>query len=144
MPKTIVPLPQIIPPPNINSNAALLTNIARFEALNPKERMAMQVYFRCKELQNDTSSPLQNYNPDIQTGRIALKQDASTVFGNIPCGDLPLASAVIDWANCKAVYAAIPSEVDAIMALPGVLGFVEWSVEDLHRILLYLRLEIGE
>lgn len=144
MPKTLVALPQITPPPNINSNNALLTNISRFSALNPKEMMAMQVYFRALELANDSSSPLTQYDPTVQSKRIALKQDATTVFGNIPCGDLKRASAVIDWANCLAVFPSLSSDVDTIMAQAGVLGFVEWPEDDLLRIMLYLRLEIGE
>jgi len=144
MPKTLVALPQITPPPNINSNNALLTNISRMAALNPKERMAMQVYFRALELANDTSAPLTTYDPTTQTGRIKLKQDATTVFGNIPTDDLKIASAVIDWANCKAVFASLSSDVDTLMAQAGVLGFVEWNELDLLRIMLYLRLEIGE
>ena len=144
MPKTLVSLPQITPPPNINSNASLLTDIARFEALNPKERLAMAVYFRAKELANDASSPLTNYDPDTASNRRALVQDAQTVFGNIPTGDLAIASLAIDWANSKGVYAALPSDVDALSILAGIVAFRERSEDELRRILLYLRLEIGE
>jgi hypothetical protein len=54
------------------------------------------------------------------------------------------ASVAIDWANCKAVYGAISSDVDTLGALAGVVAFREWTEDDLRRILLYLRLEIGE
>lgn len=142
--KILVSLPQITPPPNINSNNALLTDIARFEVLNPKERLAFAVYFRAKELANDSSSPLTNYDPDTAANRRALVQDSQTVFGNIPTGDLAIASLAIDWANSKAVYAALPSDVDAISVLDGVKSFRERSEDELRRILLYLRMEIGE
>ena len=54
------------------------------------------------------------------------------------------ASVAIDWANCSAVYGSISSDVDALGALAGVVAFREWTEDDLRRILLYLRLEIGE
>jgi hypothetical protein len=142
--KILVSLPQITPPPKINSNAALLTDISRFLALNPKEMLAFAVYFRAKELANDASSPLTNYDPDVAADRSALVQDAKTVFGNIPARDLRAASLAIDWTNSKAVYAALPSDVDAISVLDGVKSFRERSEDELRRILMYLRLEIGE
>jgi hypothetical protein len=142
MPKTLVPLPQITPPPNINSNLALLTDISRFDALNPKEMLALEVYFRAKELANDASAPITTYDPSSEGALIKLVQDSKTVFGNIPTGDLKTASLVIDWANCKAVYAALPSEVDALRALVHMLA--ERPNDELRRILLYLRMEIGE
>ncbi len=77
MPKTLVALPQITPPPNINSNNALLTNIERFAALNPRERLALQVWLRAKELANDTTSPLTNYDPATASKVMALIQDAN-------------------------------------------------------------------
>lgn len=144
MAKTLVSLPQITPPPTTYSNNALLTNISRMRALNPKERMAMQVYFRAKELANDSSSPLTQYDPDVASKRTALVQDSKTVFWPIAEDDLRIAAAVIDWANAKAVFASLSSDVDTIMGLPGVLGFVEFSQDELLRMMLYLRLEIGE
>ena len=150
MAKTLVSLPQITPTPNINSNAALLTDIERMAALNPKELLAVRVYCRAKELANDTDSPLTQYDPDTASCRRALVQDSQTVFGNIPAGDLnsaigdlDRAEAVIDWANAKAVYASLPSDVDSLSVLTGVVDFRERSEDELRRILLYLRLEIG-
>jgi hypothetical protein len=143
MAKTLVSLPQITVP-TIANRQPLETNIARLSALNPKEILALAVYFRAKELANDTSSPLTKYDPDVQSKRIALKQDAATIFGPIPKGDLALASLAIDWANSKAVYGALSSDVDTLTGLAGVVGFREWPEDDLRRILLYLRLEIGE
>lgn len=144
MAKTLIALPQITPPPTTYSNNALLTNISRMRALNPKERMAMQVYFRCKELANDTNAPLTNYDPDVASKRTALVQDAATVFRAIAEGDLKIAGAVIDWANARAVYGALSSDVDTLMGLSGVLGFAEFSEDELLRMMLYLRLELGE
>jgi hypothetical protein len=142
MSKTLVALPQIVPPPNIDSNAALLTNIARFSALNPKEKLALARYFRQKELANDSTSPITTYDPATPGGDRKLVQDAQTVFGNIPNFDLMTASLAIDWANCKAVYGALPSEVDALRAL--VHDSCNRSEDELRRELLYLRMEIGE
>ena len=144
MPKTLVALPQITPPPNINSNAQLLTDIARLEALNPKERMAIAVWLRAKELANDASSPLTNYDPATTINVIRLIQDAKTVFGNIPTGDLPRASLAIDWANCTSVFGATPSEVDLLRAVANINLLVDRPEDELVRILLYLRMEIGE
>lgn len=104
----------------------------------------MQVYFRAKELANDTTAPLTQYDPDVASKRTALVQDAATVFRAIAEDDVKIASAVIDWANCRAVYASLPSDVDTIMGLPGVLGFAEFSLDELVRMLAYLRLELGE
>lgn len=143
MSKTLVSLPQITTP-SIANRQPLETNIARLAALNPKELLALAVYFRAKELANDGSSPLTKYDPDVQANRIALKQDASTIFGPFAKGDLMPASVAIDWANSKAVYGALSSDVDTLVALAGVVAFREWSEEDLRKILLYLRLEIGE
>jgi len=151
MAKTLVTISQITPPPTINSNAALLTDIERLAALDPKELLAVRVYCMAKELANDTSSPLTQYDPDTASCRRALVQDAQTVFGNIPAGDLnsaiydlDRAEAAIDWANAKAVYASLPSDVDALSVLAGVVAFRERSEDELRRILLYLRLELGE
>ncbi len=144
MSKTLVALPQITPPATLASNAPLLTNISRLSALNPKELLALAVYLRAKELANDGSSPLSNYDPDTVAKRNALRQDAKAMFGSIPTGDLMRASVAIDWANCKAVYNTVSSDVDALGADAGVVGFREMSEDELRRILLYLRLEIGE
>lgn len=144
MPKTLVSLPQITPPPNINSNAALLTNIARFAALNPKERLVLQVWLRAKELANDTTSPLTTYDPATAGAVMKLIQDANTVFGHIPLGDLPLASLAIDWANCKSVYASLSSDVDTLRAGANMGLLSDTSNENLMRMMMYLRLEIGE
>ena len=144
MAKTLVALPQITPPPTTYSNNALLTNISRFRALNPKERMAMQIYFRAKELANDTTAPLTNYDPDVASKRAALIQDAATMFRAIAVDDLKIASCAIDWANAKSVYGALPSDVDTLMGLAGVLGFVEYSEDEMLRAMIYLRLELGE
>jgi hypothetical protein len=144
MPKTLVSLPQITPPPNINSNAALLTDISRFAALNPKERLALQVWLRAKELANDGSSPLSNYDPATASKVMALIQDANTVFGHIPVGDLEIASLAIDWANCKAVFASLSTDVDTLRNSSNMGLLSEMTNEDLRRALLYLRMEIGE
>ena len=143
MSKTLIALPQI-KTPTIAARLPLETDIARLSALNPRELLALAVYLRAKELANDGSSRLTKYDPDTLAARILLKQDATTIFGPLPTGDLMRASVAIDWANCSAVYGAIPSDVDALGALDGVVGFREWSEDDLRRILLYLRLEIGE
>lgn len=142
MPMTLVSLPQITPPPNIRSNQALLTNIQRFRCCNPKEVAALQRYFRAKELANDSSSPITTYDPAVAGADQKLVQDANTVFGYIATGDLPYAALAIDWANCKAVYAALPSDVDALRAL--VTGSAIRPLDDLIRENMYLRLEIGE
>jgi hypothetical protein len=144
MSKTLVSLPQITPPPNINSNAALLTDIARFAALDPRERLALQVWLRAKELANDTTSPLTNYDPSSAANVMKLIQDAQTVMGNIPVGDLDIASLAIDWANCKSVFASLSSDVDTLRASANMGLLSEISNERLRRIMLYLRLEIGE
>jgi len=144
MSKTLVSLPQITPPPTINSNAALLTNIARFAALDPRERLALQVWLRAKELANDTTSPLSNYDPATASKVMALIQDAQTVIGNVPVGDLEIASLAIDWANCKSVFASLSSDVDTLRASANMGLLSEISNERLRRIMLYLRLEIGE
>jgi len=143
MSKTLIALPQITTP-TIAARLPLETDIARLSALNPRELLALAVYLRAKELANDSSSPLTKYNPDTLAARILLKQDATTIFGPLPTGDLMRASVAIDWANCKAVYGAISSDVDTLGALAGVVAFREWTEDDLRRILLYLRLEIGE
>jgi hypothetical protein len=142
MPKNLSPLPQITPPPTLSSNDALLTDISAFKGLNPREALAARVYFRMKELANDASAPLTNYDPSVPGNITALFQDSKTVFGSIPVGDLPYASLAIDWANSKAVYGALPSEVDAIRALLGNL--VTRTDDELQRAAMYLRLEIGE
>ena len=139
MSKTLIALPQITTP-TIAARLPLETDIARLSALNPRELLALAVYLRAKELAKE----LAKYDPDTLAARILLKQDATTIFGPLPTGDLMRASVAIDWANCSAVYGAIPSDVDALGALDGVVGFREWSEDDLRRILLYLRLEIGE
>jgi hypothetical protein len=144
MPKTLVALAQITPPPNINSNAALLTDIERFAALNPKERMALQVWLRAKELANDSTDPLTTYDPAVAGNLMKLIQDANTVFGQIPEGDLARASLVIDWFNCKTVYAALSSDVDTLRNSPNMGLLSEMSNDDLLRAMLYLRLEIGQ
>jgi hypothetical protein len=143
MSKTLIALPQITTP-TIAARLPLETDIARLSALNPRELLALAVYLRAKELANDSSSPLTKYDPDTLAARILLKQDATTIFGPLPTGDLMRASVAIDWANCKAVYGAISSDVDALGALAGVVALREWTEDDLRRILLYLRLEIGE
>jgi len=143
MSKTLIALPQITTP-TIAARLPLETDIARLSALNPRELLALAVYLRAKELANDSSSPLTKYDPDTLAARILLKQDATTIFGPLPTGDLMRASVAIDWANCKAVYGAISSDVDTLGALAGVVAFREWTEDDLRRILLYLRLEIGE
>ena len=143
MSKTLIALPQITTP-TIAARLPLETDIARLSALNPRELLALAVYLRAKELANDSSSPLTKYNPDTLAARILLKQDATTIFGPMPTGDLMRASVAIDWANCKAVYGAISSDVDTLGALAGVVAFREWTEDDLRRILIYLRLEIGE
>jgi hypothetical protein len=143
MSKTLIALPQITTP-TISARLPLETDIARLSALNPRELLALAVYLRAKELANDSSSPLTKYDPDTLAARILLKQDATTIFGPLPTGDLMRASVAIDWANCKAVYGAISSDVDTLGALAGVVAFREWTEDDLRRILLYLRLEIGE
>jgi hypothetical protein len=130
---TLVALPQITPPPNRESNAALLQNIAVLSALNPKERLALAVYFRAKELANDTTNPLTNYDPAI-VGDV-------TALVSIPVGDLPIVALAIDWANSKSVYAALPSDVDTLRGLLGHLA--RRDDDELRRILLYLRLEIA-
>lgn len=142
--KILVNLPQIVPPPNINSNASLLTDIERFAALNPKEMMALQVWLRAKELANDASSPLTTYDPATALGMMKLIQDTQTVFGNIPTGDLKRASLAIDWANCKAVFASLATDVDALRASSNINLIVDKSEDELLRMMLYLRLEIGE
>lgn len=144
MSKTLVSLPQITPPPTLASNAALLTNIARLAALNPKELLALSVYFRAKELANDTSAPLTNYDPDVAVKLTALQQDAKAMFGSIPTGDLHRAAVAVDWANSKAVYAALSSDVDALGALQGVATLRTLSEDELKRIAAYLRLELGQ
>jgi hypothetical protein len=143
MSKTLIALPQITTP-TIAARLPLETDIARLSALNPRELLALAVYLRAKELANDSSSPLTKYDPDTLAARILLKQDATTIFGPLPTGDLMRASVAIDWANCKAVYGAISSDVDTLGALAGVVAFREWTEDDLRRILLHLRLEIGE
>jgi 4'-phosphopantetheinyl transferase EntD len=143
MSKTLIALPQITTP-TIAARLPLETDIARLSALNPRELLALAVYLRAKELANDASYPLTKYDPDTLSARILLKQDATTIFGPLPTGDLMRASVAIDWANCKAVYGAISSDVDTLGALAGVVAFREWTEDDLRRILLYLRLEIGE
>jgi 4'-phosphopantetheinyl transferase EntD len=143
MSKTLIALPQITTP-TIAARLPLETDIARLSALNPRELLALAVYLRAKELANDASYPLTKYDPDTLAARILLKQDATTIFGPLPTGDLMRASVAIDWANCKAVYGAISSDVDTLGALAGVVAFREWTEDDLRRILLYLRLEIGE
>jgi 4'-phosphopantetheinyl transferase EntD len=143
MSKTLIALPQITTP-TIAARLPLETDIARLSALNPRELRALAVYLRAKELANDASYPLTKYDPDTLAARILLKQDATTIFGPLPTGDMMRASVAIDWANCKAVYGAISSDVDTLGALAGVVAFREWTEDDLRRILLYLRLEIGE
>ena len=143
MSKTLIALPQITTP-TIAARLPLETDIARLSALNPRELLALAVYLRAKELANDSSSHLTKYDPDTLAARILLKQDATTIFGPLPTGDLMRASVAIDWANCQAVYGAISSDVDTLCALAGVVAFREWTEDDLRRILLYLRLEIGE
>ena len=143
MSKTLIALPQITTP-TIAARLPLETDIARLSALNPMELLALAVYLRAKELANDASYPLTKYDPDTLAARILLKQDATTIFGPLPTGDLMRASVAIDWANCQAVYGAISSDVDTLGALAGVVAFREWTEDDLRRILLYLRLGIGE
>ena len=143
MAKTLVSLPQITSP-TIANRQPLETNIARLSALNPKELLALAVYCRAKELANDVTNPLTKYDPDTPAARILLKQDANTIFGSLPTGDIPRASVAIDWANSKIVYGALSSDVDTLSGLAGFVAFREWSEDDLRRILLYLRLEIQE
>jgi 4'-phosphopantetheinyl transferase EntD len=143
MSKTLIALPQITTP-TIAARLPLETDIARLSALNPRELLALAVYLRAKELAHDASYPLTKYDPDTLAARILLKQHATTIFGPLPTGDLMRASVAIDWANCQAVYGAISSDVDTLGALAGVVAFREWTEDDLRRILLYLRLEIGE
>lgn len=144
MAKTLSTLPQITPPPTVESNRALLNNISKLSALNPNERLALSVYCRAKELANDASSPLTNYDPDTDSNLRALVQDAKTVFGSIPTGDLPRAALAIDIANAKAVYASLPTDVDTLSALQGVVTLRTFSEDELKRMATYLRLEIGE
>lgn len=144
MSKILISLPQITPPAKLADANPLLTNISRLSALNPKELMALAVYMRAKELASDSSSPLTNYDPDVLSKRIALVQDSKAVIGNIPTGDIRRASTAIDWSNCKAVYGALPSDVDTLGALAGVAYFRTFSEDELLRMALYLRLEIGE
>lgn len=143
MSKTLVSLPQITPPPTIESNSALLTNIARFAALNPKEQLALRVWLNAKELANDSTSPLTTYDPATASKVMALIQAANTVFGHIPVGDLDLAALVIDWANCKEVFASLPSEVDSLRNSANMGLLSEMTNEDLKRAILFLKMEIG-
>lgn len=137
----MIPLPQIIPPPNIRSNQALLQNISTLRACNPKQLLALARYFRQKELANDTTAPLTNYDPSTPGADQKLVQDAMTVFGYIAEGDLMLASVAIDWENCKSVYAALPNDIDTLLKL--IPDSQNRPIDDLRRELLYLRLELG-
>ena len=139
---TLIALPQITPPPTRESNAALLTNIEALKCLNPREQKALRVYCRMKELANDASSPLTNYDPAVEANRTALFQDSKAVFGNIPTGDLPLAGLAVDIANCKAVYGALSYDVNTLRGLLGQM--VDKTDDELDRAAAYLRLEIGE
>lgn len=142
MPKTLVALPQITPPPTLNSNAALLTNISRFNALNPEEKLALRVYFLATELANQATNPITTYNPTVSGATEKLVQDAQTVYGTIPTCDLETAALVIDWANAKAVFGGLSSDVDTLRQL--VLHMAARSNDELNRIILYLRQEMGK
>lgn len=139
---TLIALPQITPTPTRESNAALLTNIEALKCLNPREQKALRLYVRAKELANDGSSPLTNYDPATVRNIDALFQDAKTVFGNIPSGDMPLACLAVDISNCKAVYGALSYDVNTLRGLLGQI--VDRSDDELDRAAAYLRLEIGE
>lgn len=135
---------QITPTPTRASNESLLTNISRLASLNPRERLALKVYLMAKELANDGTSPLTTYDPDTDSKVSALVQDSKTVFGSIPTGDIATALLAIDWANCKAVYGALSTDVDTLLTKAGVARLREYSEDELVRMAAYLRLEIGE
>jgi hypothetical protein len=143
-PKILTVMAQITPPPTINSNRILLSNISALGALNPKELRALAVYFRAKELAHDATDPLTNYDPATQSKVLQLIQDAKTVTGNIPTGDLMRASTVIDWFNCYTVFNTIGTDVEAIVGLTNMTYLMTLPEDTLHRIALYLRLEIGQ
>lgn len=142
--KTLTVMAQVTPPPKIDTNRQLLSNISALAALNPKELMALAIYFRCKELANDSSSPLSNYDPVTFSKVLNLVQDSKTFLGNVPVGDLVKAGVAIDWNNCYSVYAAIGTDVETIRGLTNMSYLVALSEDEMRRILLYLRLEIGE
>ncbi len=141
--KVLVSTPQITPPPNINSNNAIVTNIERFAVLNPKERLALRVWLVAKELANDTTSPLTTYDPATASKVMALIQHANTFFGNVPTGDLEIAKLAIDWANCKEVFGALATDVDSLRAGTN-MGLLSAASEDsLLRMYLYLKFQLG-
>jgi len=148
MPKTLVSIPQITHAAiNINSNNALLQDISALDALNPKEKLALAVYFRALELYYDATSPVTSYDPRTEAGRINLVQDSQTVLGNVAVRDLMTASLAIDWQNVNnaltvAGQATLSTDADKLRAL--VLSLAERPEDELRRIALYMRLEIGE
>jgi hypothetical protein len=149
MAKTLVAINQITPPATIANQQPLLTNVARLSALNPKELLALAVYFRATELAHDTSSPLTNYDPTasgatLKTNLTNLIQDAQALAGNIAKDDVMRASVAVDWQNAKTVYGSLASDVDTLASTAAVQVLRELSEDQLRRILLYLRLEIGE
>ena len=148
--KTLAIISQVTPPATLASNATTLANVSALAALNPKDLLALQVFLRTIELANDSSSPVTTYNlgsgsnAAIVTAAQKLIQDAKTYMGQIPVGDLRRVSAAIDWNNAKAVSAGISTDVDTLRNMYGMSQIVDLSEDEMVRILLYLRLEIGE
>ena len=126
----------------VESNAKLCADICKLRALDAREKLALAVYCRAKELANDGSSRVTGYEPDTAAYVAALVEDAKKFMGAIPAGDLMLASLAIDWNNCKSVAAGISADVDALRGKIQVLS--QYSEDELRRMAIYLRLEIGE
>lgn len=142
MPKTtLLALPQIVTPATRSSNDALLSNIAAFNALNAREKLALSVYFMARQLQQNAVSPTAQYDPDVAAKVQTLVQDAEAVMGNIPTGDLDSASVAICFSNALSPFPATPTDIDTLRDL--VKDLCNHSEEELRRICLYLRLEIG-
>ena len=139
MPITLVRTPQITPPPNGESNANLLSNIAAIDSLNPKEKAALSVFCLAAELANGVN-PITTYDPANLANNDVLAQDTNTVLGPIPMGDLDSASVVIDWENAMKVT-ALSADVDALRG--SLRNLVQYDDATLRRMQIYLRYELG-
>lgn len=142
MSMTITQITQIIPPPTLASNTILLGDIAALKALSPKELKALRVYLRSKELANDGSYPVTTYDPATPANVDKLFQDAKTMYGSIPTGDLMYAAVAVDWTNCKVVYSAVSADVNSLRG--SIKAYMARTEDELDRAAAYLRLEIGE
>lgn len=163
--KTLVSLVPVTVPPTLLSNANLLTNISRLQALNPVELLVLSILFKTIQLavSTDVPSNITTYQlvslsnatkttAQIVTAAQKLIQDAKCVMGSIPVGDFERVDTALDYeAAVEAVTlkgaTALVTDVDDLvnkMSQTGFNALKDLTVDELKRIKKYLALQLEE